>query len=446
MRSPFRISLAVLITVSAAWSAAAQAPAVRIHTEGRVDSRIPIAVPPFVSGRGAQSYGASLAAVLSRDLDFTGIFTIVEPDEYPPGFQGLQADATKLDFNAWRRTPAEHLIHAALSTDGDMVVAECRLFDIPVAQQVVGKRLRTRSQWARLLAHQFADETVRFLTGVAGVASSEIVFSGSSEITSSGGRRRVKEIYIADYDGGKVTQVTHHGSISIKPKFSPDGKKIAYLSYKDRYPWLYVYDRRTGASTALSKRVGLNHAPAWSPDGRRIALVLSKDANTEIYIKNTDGTGEQRLTKHRASDTSPAFSPDGRRLVFVSDRAGRPQLFLMRDDGSDVRRLSFQGGSSYDPAWSPDGKQIAYIVEKDGLGLELWMMRSDGTGARPLTRSMGSNESPTWSPDSRHIAFGSSRAGISQLYTVTVETGVVRQIPNLSHLYSEGPSWGPRRN
>ncbi len=438
MRSPFCILVAVLITVSAAWTVAAQGPAVRIESRGKVDSRIPIAIPPFVSGGGTESYSASLAAVLSRDLDFTGIFTIVGRDEYPPGFQRLQADATKLDFKAWRSTPAEHLIHAALRAEGDMLVAECRLYDIPVAQQVVGKRLRTRSQWARLLAHQFADETVRFLTGVAGVASSEITFSG--------GRQRIKEIYIADYDGGKVLQVTHHGSISIKPKFSPDGNKIAYLSYKDRYPWLYVYDRRTGASTAFSKRAGLNHAPAWSPDGRRIALVLSKDANTEIYIKNADGTGEQRLTNHRASDTSPVFSPDGRRLVFVSDRAGRPQLFLMRADGSGVRRLSYQGGSSYDPAWSPDGKHIAYIVEKDGLGLELWIMNMDGTGARALTQSMGSNESPTWSPDSRHIAFGSSRSGLSQLYTVTVETGVVRQIPNLNHLHSEGPSWGPRRN
>lgn len=437
MRNLFRISLAVLVTVGAV-SAAAEQAAVEIHSQGRVDSRIPIAVPPFASGRGAQNYGANLAAVLSRDLDFTGIFTIVERADYPPRFRGLQADATKLDFNAWRKTPAEHLIHAALRTEGDMVVAECRLFDIPVAQQVVGKRLRTRSKWARLLAHQFADETVRFLTGVAGVASSELVFSG--------GKQRVKEIYIADYDGGKVTQVTHHGSISIKPKFSPDGNKIAYLSYKDRYPWLYVYDRRTGASTAFSKRAGLNHAPAWSPDGSHIALVLSKDANTEIYIKNADGTGERRLTNHRASDTSPAFSPDGRRLVFVSDRAGRAQLYLMRVDGSGVRRLSFQGGSSYDPAWSPDGKRIAYIVEKDGLGLELWIMNPDGTGARPLTLSMGGNESPSWSPDSRHIAFASSRAGISQLYTVTVETGVVRQVPNLSHLHSEGPSWGPRRN
>lgn len=433
----YRVLFAVLLVFGVVWSAGAQTP-VKIQSTGRVDPRTPIAIPPFASGAGVESYGANLAAVLSRDLEFTGMFSIVERGEYPSNFQNLRADSSKLDFAAWRKTPAEHLIHAALRAEGDMIVAECRLFDIPVGQQVVGKRLRTRSQWVRLLAHQFADETVRFLTGVAGVASSEITFSG--------GIQRVKEIYVADYDGGKVTQVTHHGSISIKPKFSPDGNKIAYLSYKDRYPWLYIYDRRTGTSTSLSKRPGLNHAPSWSPDGERIALVLSKDANTEIYLKNADGTGERRLTNNSASDTSPTFSPDGGQLAFVSDRAGRPQIYIMRIDGSGVRRLSFQGGSSYDPAWSPDGRHIAYIVEKDGMGLELWVMNTDGTGARPLTTSMGSNESPSWAPDSRHVAFASSRSGVSQLYTVTVETGVVRIIPSLNHLNAEGPSWGPRRN
>lgn len=437
MNKACRVAFAVAVATSLALPAAAQDP-VRIESHGAADSRISIAVPPFISSDGAQTYGTSLADVLSRDLEFTGLFTIVDRGNYPAGFRRLTTNASQIDFNAWRTTPAEHLIHAALRMEGDTIVAECRLFDVPVAQQVVGKRLRTQTKWARLLAHQFADETVRFLTGVAGVASSEITFSGKHE--------RVKEIYVADYDAGRVTQVTHHGSISIKPKFSPDGNKIAYLSYKDRYPWVYIYDRRTGTSIAFSKRAGLNHAPAWSPDGRRIALVLSKDANTEVYIKNADGTGEKRLTNHRASDTSPAFSPDGRRLVFVSDRAGRPQLFIMNVNGSDPRRVSFQGGSSYDPAWSPDGKSIAYIVEKSGEGLELWVMNPDGSGARPLTQSMGSNESPTWSPDSRHVMFGSSRSGFSRLYTVTLDTGEVRQVPNLGNLYSEGPSWGPRRD
>lgn len=445
MSQPFQslaraiVATAFLLAVTLPFLTVAQAPQVEIRSQGVGDSRIPIAVPSFLAAPGLEGYGPTMAQVLAADLDFTGLFQVVTSDRYPSGFRGLPPEASRIDFEGWRRTPAEMLIHGLVTNEAGVLVAECRLFDVPEAQQIVGKRLRTEPRWSRLLAHQFADETVRFLTGVAGVASSEIAFSGGREGVN------VKEIFIADYDAGQVTQVTKHGSISIRPKFSPDGKQIAYLSYKDRYPWIYIYDRESGESRVMSKRVGVNHAPAWSPNGQQLAFVLSKDGNTEIYVKNVDGTGERRLTNDDGLDTSPVFSPDGRSIAFVSDRVGRPQIFVMNSDGTQQRRISYQGGNSYDPAWSPDGRAIAYIVEKDGEGLELWVMNADGTQARPLTASFGSNESPTWSPDSRHVAFSSSRSGISQLYTVTIETGVVRQIPNLRELACEGPTWGPRR-
>lgn len=412
--------------------------AVRIDSVGVVDSRIPIAVPPFAAGPGAEAYGQELATVMAADLEFSGLFSILERRQYPPTFAGLTPDAGAIDFEAWRATPAEHLVFAYIVFQGDTLVAEFRLFDVLVSRQVVGKRLESRRKWSRLLAHQFGDEIMRFLTGVAGVASSEVCFSG--------GQSGHKEIYVADYDAGTVTQVTKHGSISIKPKFSPDGTRIAYLSYKDRFPFLYVYDRRTGVSAPLSKRVGLNHAPAWAPDGLSLALCLSKDGNTEIYVKNADGTNERRLTNNRSSDTSPTFSPDGARIAFVSDRMGRPQIFAMNADGSSVRRLSYQGGSAYDPVWSPDGKTIAYVVEKSGEGLEIYVMGPDGSNPRRVTDSRGSSESPTWSADSRHLMFGSTRGGVSELHTLTLDTGVVRRVPRLAHLRTEGPSWGPRRN
>ena len=340
-------------------------------------------------------------------------------------------------FEAWRGSPAEHLVYAYITVEGDSLVAEARLFDVLVGQQVVGKRLVAERKWARLLAHQFADEIVRYLTGVAGAASAEIAFSV--------GEPGKKEIWVADYDGANAVQVTNHGSISIKPKLSPDGRHIAYLSYKDRYPFLYVLDRNTGVSAPLSKRVGLNHAPAWSPDGSTIALCLSKDGNTEIYVKRPDGSGERRLTNDGGSDTSPAYSPDSGRIAFVSDRAGRPQVFVMSADGGNQTRLSFQGGNSYDPVWSPDGRFIAYVVEKSGEGLEIYYMNADGTNPQRLSNSSGSNESPSWSPDSRHVVFSSSRDGTSRLYTVTIETGEERPIRRLAALRCEGPSWGPRR-
>ena len=412
--------------------------AVRIDSVRLLDSRIPIAVPPFHEGQRAKPYGRVLAETMAQDLDFTGLFKLIPASQYPPNFQGLPADARQLPFSDWRATPAEHLVYASITMPGDKLSVECRLFDVTVSQQVVGKRLQTEVRWSRLLAHQFADESVRYLTGVAGIASSEICFS----VGDSGH----KEIYISDYDGAAAARVTGHNSISIKPKFSPDGQKVAYLSYKDNFPFLYLYDRKTGTSTPFSKRIGLNHAPAWSPSGETLALVLSKDGNTEIYLKNSNGTNERRLTTHRGSDTSPTFSPDGRFIAFVSDRAGRPQIFAMTNKGTGARRLSYQGGASYDPAWSPDGKRIAYVVERPGDGLELYVMDVNGANWQRLTDSRGSNESPSWSPDSRHLIFVSTRSGATRLYTMTLETGVVRAVPQLTHLRCEGPSWGPRRN
>lgn len=435
-QNPYRL----WILAFAIWLAHGPAPAqdaIRIDSVGSADSRIPIAIPPFATGGGTRSVSKDLTAVISGDLNFTGLFSIVAKDQYPKGFRGLPTDAAKINFESWRATPAEHLVFALLRQQGADFVAECRLLDVLVSKQIVGKRLRTEARWSRLLGHQFADDIVHFLTGVAGIASTEICFSA--------GDSGHKEIYVADYDGATITKITNHGSISIRPKISPDGMRIAYLSYKDNFPFLYVYDRRTGTSTPLSRRVGLNHAPAWAPDGKSLALCLSKDGNTEIYTKKVDGTEERRLTTNRVSDTSPSFSPDGRRIAFVSDRSGRPQIFVMNRNGGDVQRLSYQGGSAYDPAWSPDGKKVAYVVEKSGDGFEIYLMNHDGSNPERITDSAGSNESPSWSPDGRHIVFGSTRTGVTRLFTVTLETGQVRPIPGLSHLLCQGPSWGPRR-
>lgn len=415
--------------------AMAQRGAVSITTVHNLDSRIPIAVPPLSASPDTLRYSRLLADVMAYDLDFTGLFSIVK--EFPPQFNGFSDNPMQIAFDQWRTTKTENLVYASASLANEALVIEYRLFDVLASQQIFGKRLRTKQTWSRLLAHQFSDEILRNLTGVPGISTSEICFSA--------GELGNKEIYIADYDGATITQVTHHGSVSIKPKFSPDGMKIAYLSYKDRFPFLYIYDRRTGVSTPLSKNVGINHAPTWAPNSQTLALCLSKDGNTEIYTKKTDGTGERRITKNRASDTTPTYSPNGKSIAFVSDRGGTPQIYTMNPNGQNVNRISYQGGRAYDPAWSPDGGSIAYCVDRGGNGIEIYVMNADGSNPMRLTESSGINESPTWSPDSRHIAFGSTRTGSPRLYTVTLDSGAVRTIPGVAHLLAEGPNWGPRR-
>lgn len=443
MKNPAAITSIVLVLLSGSlW--AQERGAITIEGTKRLDKRTPIIVPPFSTTPQTARYARELASVLAYDLEFTGLFKIVPETSYPADFRGLTANAQQLSFDSWRNVDAEYLVHAHLyfqnnpKTGNTELYADFRLFEIFTGEQVVGRRLNVARDGSRRLPHKFADQIVRTLEGVPGCADSRIVFSV--------GQPGSKEIYAADYDGANIVQLTQFGSISIKPKMSPDSSKIAYMSYKDRYPFIYLYDRGSGKTSPFSTRVGLNSSPAWSPDGRTLALCLSKDGNTEVYVKNADGSGERRLTNDRQNDTSPCYSPDGTKIAFVSDRGGRPQIYVMDSSGRNQRRLSFQGGNSYDPAWSPDGRYIAYVVEKGGEGLEIYMMNSDGQNPRQLSQSPGSNESPTWSPDSRHIVFTSSRGPGARLYTVTIENNVVRPILRLSQMRCEGPFWGPRGN
>jgi len=432
---PLHALLAALIALTGAQSAFAQ---VRIVTEGMVDQRIPVAVPPFaVSDPALSTVARELTDALAYDLEFTGLVAVLPPDEFPSAFTGFNTDLASLNLDLWVESRAEYLVYGQIHYEGDQLVGQFRLFDLASKDQLIGQELRVNRSYPRLAPHRFSEEIIRQFTGTAGAASSEIVFSA--------GVSGNKEIYVADYDGANARRLTEHNSISIKPKLSPDGSKIAYVSYKDRYSFLYIFDRATGQSVPLSREVGLNSAPAWAPNGRELAITLSKDGNTEIYLRDADGSNLRRLTRNRDGDTSPTFSPDGSRIAFVSDRAGSAQIYVMNRDGSNQVRLSHQGGASFDPAWSPDGRMIAYVVNRRGEGFQIYAMDADGSNPRKLTSSQGINESPSWSPDSRHIIYSSTRSGQKQLWTVNVESGEERQVPRLSSMSCEGPTWGPRR-
>ncbi|MFP4191070.1 MAG: Tol-Pal system beta propeller repeat protein TolB [Candidatus Hydrogenedentota bacterium] len=434
-----RVFVVFLLTLAAAPWAGAQQP-VQIELDRPMDRRIPIAVPPFAAASGHEELGRELAEVMEYDLEFSGHFQIVPRSEFPPDFQGFTDDPTEINFSGWREdSSAEYLVYARVRREGEAVVAECRLFDVIDGVQVVGKRLSTdNAEWARQVAHQFADEIVLYLTGELGIATSQIAFSQMQDGN--------KEIFVADYDGHRQRAVTNHSSVSIRPKISPSGDRIAYVSYKDRYPFLYILNLSTGESAPLSQRVGLNASPSWEPDGESLAIVLSVDGHPNIYLIDADGSNLRQLTHEKVVDSSPAFHPSGERIAFVSERSGPPQIFVMDRDGGNVRRMSFQGGSAYDPAWSPNGQYLAYVAARSGEGYHIYAMEADGSNPQRLTSTGRMNESPSWSADSRHIIFTSNRGGQKQLWTVNVETGDVRQVPNLGNAPNEGPNWGPRRH
>lgn len=243
----------------------------------------------------------------------------------------------------------------------------------------------------RLAAHRFVDDIVHTLTGHKGIATSTIGF-----ISTHSGR---KEVYLADYDGAGIRQITHDNGLSVSPALSPDGRKLAYTGYQAGYADIYLIDLATGSRIRLVKFPGTNSGARFSPDGGRLACSISKDGNPELYVVGLGG-GARRLTHTRGSESSPAWSPDGSEILYASDENGAPQLFRISSGGGVGRMVPTGYGYCTEPSWSPDGQRIAFNVRSGG-GFAVAVMDLSGGGARIVAQG----ENPVWGADSRHLVY-----------------------------------------
>ncbi len=281
--------------------------------------KLPIAIAPFESlaaASGEMKLGERAADILTHDLSLTGFFALI--DSRNSGEKIGQTRPGKLpqaeDFRSWANLGAEALIVGQVTYQDRSLTLEARLYDVVKKDMIIGKRYLGEITDLSRMVHRFADEVVLALTGEPGFFQTKIVYVSKG----AGG----KEIFMMDFDGRNVLQLTRHQSICLSPRFSPDGTKIAFTSYKFGNPDLYLKYVRSGEDRRIANYPGLNITPSWSPDGQRLALTLSKDGNSEIYTMRLDGSGLSRLTNHPAIDVSPSWSPDGRRIAFVSDRGG----------------------------------------------------------------------------------------------------------------------------
>ncbi len=255
-------------------------------------------------------------------------------------------------------------------------------------------------------AHEFANDIIETLTGNKGLAGSKIAF-----IATRSGR---KEVYVADYDGARVRQLTHDNTISVHPSLSPDGSRLAYTGYQSGYADVYLIDLASGARNKIVNFPGTNSGAAFSPNGEQIALTISKDGNPELYTVSANGGGARRLTHTRGVESSPTWSPDGSELIYSFDGAGGPQLYRISSSGGSGQQIATGYGYCTEPSWSPDGKKVAFNIRSGGefqvVVLEL------GSGSK---RTIATGEDPVWGPDSRHLIFSEGGA----LYMVDAISG-----------------------
>ncbi len=345
------------LLISLAISGAQEPPTITI----RKSETVQLALQP-VSG----AEGAEVSRVLENDLRISGWFDLVPGDRASFTVSGSAQGGT--------------LTGRVVDGRGGTVLS------------------KTYHGSARSRAHQFADDIVETITGNPGIATSRIAFVST--------RTGQKEIYLADYDGANVKQLTSDRTISVAPSLRSDGLMLAYTGYQSGYADIYTIDLQSGARRKIVNFPGTNTGPAFSPDGGQIACSVSRDGNPELYVVSAAGGGGKRLTRTRGVESSPTWSPDGREIIYSSDERGSPMLFRISAGGGTGTLIPTGYSYNTEPDWSPDGRKVAFVARSGGFNVAVRDLVNGGT----RIVAPGAVD-PAWGPNSRHLIYATSGGG-----------------------------------
>lgn len=378
----------------------------------------------IAAGSRTAALAKTLTDTITNDLTFVDLFSFLSSSAFVENSSKAGITAESFKMSDWTSIGAEFLIKSAVSTDTNNVTFEAYLYDTFGAKQILGKRYVAAQSDVKTVAHTFANNLVETLTGLPGIFLTKIAISCD--------RTHKKEIYVMDFDGTEVKQITHHHSIAFAPAWSPDGTRIAYSLFTKHHRNiknidLYEFNFADDTIRMLSDRKGINSGAAYSPDGKTIALTMSFLGNPEIFALNLGSRQVTRLTKSFGFDVDPAWSPDGKFMAFVSSRTGMPMVFRMNSDGSSVQRLTFAGRYNATPSWSATNNKIAFAGWID-QHFDIFLMNPDGTNIERLTKDQGNNEDPHVSPDGNFVVFSSNRTGQQNIYVMNVDGTFVKRI------------------
>lgn len=426
LRNPLGLSVwVILVALLCSFSiepARAESPHIVVgsaHTKKSV-----IAFPEFKDLGGATGMAKGIHEVVLNDLTFMDLFQFLSSAAFleDANKTGINLDSFKM--SNWSSIGAEFLVKTQLSSEKGSYRLSARVYDTTGVKLILGKDYLLGSTDSKAAGHIMANDIVTALTGLPGIFRTKIAMT-----CQKAGK---KEIYMMNFDGTEVKQVTHHSSISFSPAWGPDGTKLAYsvfTRHKNNVKNidLYEFDFNNNTVRLLSNHKGMNSGAAYSPDGKSLAVTMSFLGNPDIFLLDPKVSTVTRLTKSFGTDVDPTWSPDGKSIAFVSSRSGMPMVYSMNVDGSHIQRLTFAGRYNATPSWSPMGKKIAFAGYLEGK-FDVFIMNPDGTNIERLTKNQGNNEDPTFSPDGNFIAFSSNRTGQENVYVMNVDGTFVKRL------------------
>ncbi|BCR23842.1 Tol-Pal system beta propeller repeat protein TolB [Aquipseudomonas alcaligenes] len=401
------------------------------------DRAIPIAVVPF-GWQGGTVLPEDLATVIGNDLRNSGMYEPIPRQN----MISLPTSAAEIIYRDWQALGAQYVMVGSIVPSGARLQVQFALFNVATQQQVVAGTVGGTTDQLRDMAHHIADQAFEKLTGIKGAFSTKMLYVTAERFGVNNTRYTLQR---SDYDGARGVTLLQSREPILSPRYAPDGRRIAYVSFEQRRPRIFMQHIDTGRREQLTNFEGLNGAPAFSPDGNRLAFVLSKDGNPEIYVMDLGSRQIQRVTNSGSIETEPFWGKDGQTLYFTSDRAGKPQIYKQSIYGGAAQRVTFTGNYNANPKLSADEKTLVMIHRQDGFTNFKVAAQDLVTSRLRILSETSLDDSPTVAPNGTMLIYATRQQGRGVLMLVSINGRVRLPIPTAQGDVRE-PSWSPYLN
>ncbi|ATR82196.1 Tol-Pal system beta propeller repeat protein TolB [Pseudomonas sp. HLS-6] len=401
------------------------------------DRATPIAVVPF-GLQGGNVLPEDMADIIGNDLRNSGYYSPIPRQN----MISLPTQAGEVIYRDWKALGAQYIMVGSIVPSGGRLQVQYALFNVATEQQVLTGSVSGSVDQLRDMSHYIADQSFEKLTGIKGAFSTRMLYVTAERFSTNNTRYTLQR---SDYDGARAVTLLQSREPILSPRFAPDGKRIAYVSFEQKRPRIFVQHIDTGRREQITNFEGLNGAPAWSPDGSRLAFVLSRDGNPEIYVMNLGSRQMTRVTNSPAIDTEPFFGKDGSTLYFTSDRGGKPQIYKTTIGSGGAERVTFIGNYNANPKLSADEKTLVMIHRQDGFTNFKVAAQDLQRGSVKILSETSLDESPTVAPNGTMLIYATRQQGRGVLMLVSLNGRVRLPLPTAQGEVRE-PSWSPYLN